>query len=218
MTNLQHRLWLILPVAAIAPPLFAATFTVTTTNISGPGSLPAVIAQANATPGSHVIRFGVTNVITLGLQLPAITNSVTIIGRADVPTVISGGGTFSLFSFSAGTVSKLSRLVLANGSTAGNGAAINNSGELHVESCILTNHHTIGGSGGAAETGVNSSPINITINNRSANQPAWDSSFPLLLEWAHDNGFTSLVVGEGGTLAESSTEERSGVSLGAELF
>ncbi len=31
--------------------LHATTFTVTTTNISGPGSLPFAIAQANATPG-----------------------------------------------------------------------------------------------------------------------------------------------------------------------
>jgi hypothetical protein len=153
MTNLQHRLWLILPVAAIAPPLFAATFTVTTTNISGPGSLPAVIAQANAAPGSNLIEFGVTNPITLGLQLPTITNSVAIIGREDVPTVISGGFALPIFSFGAGTTNKLSRLVLANGSTGGNGAAIINASILQVDSCIITNHRAVGGSGGAIING-----------------------------------------------------------------
>ena len=107
----------------------------TTTNISGPGSLPVAIAEANATPGNNQIEFSVTNTITLGLPLPTITNSVAITGRTDVPTVISGGGTLPLFTFVAGTTNSLSNLVLTNGYTTNSGAAINNAGTLSVSGC-----------------------------------------------------------------------------------
>ena len=129
--------------------LHAATFTVTTTNISGPGSLSVAIAQANATPGDNQIQFTVTNVITLGLQLPAITNNVAIMGGTTVPSVISGGGILPLFTFSAGTTNSLSNLVLANGYTTGSGAAISNASTLTINSCVITNHSAINGSGGA---------------------------------------------------------------------
>jgi hypothetical protein len=39
--------------------LQATTFTVTRTNVTGPGSLPVIINQANATPGDNVIEFAV---------------------------------------------------------------------------------------------------------------------------------------------------------------
>jgi hypothetical protein len=129
--------------------LHATTFTVTTTNISGPGSLSVAIAQANATPGMNQIKFSVTNVVTLGLQLPAITNSVAITGSATVPTVISGGGILPLFTFAAGTTNSLSNLVLANGYATNNGAAISNSSTLSVTSCVITNNSATNRSGGA---------------------------------------------------------------------
>jgi hypothetical protein len=88
--------WSIPLFSAITYSLHATTFTVTTTNISGPGSLPVAIAQANATPGDNQIQFSVTNAITLGLPLPTITNSLAITGSATVPTVISGGGILPL--------------------------------------------------------------------------------------------------------------------------
>lgn len=72
--------------------LQATTFTVTRTNVTGPGSLPVIINQANVTPGDNVIEFAVTNPIVLVAPLPTVTNNVTINGRIDVPTVISGGG------------------------------------------------------------------------------------------------------------------------------
>jgi hypothetical protein len=140
---------LILSVTVTTNCLHAATFTVTTTNISGPGSLPVAISQANVTPGKNQIRIAVTNAIILGLQLPAITNSVSITGIASVPSIISGGGTLPLFTFAAGTTNILSNLVLANGNTIGNGAAINNLGALSVLSCVVTNNRATNGFGGA---------------------------------------------------------------------
>ena len=129
--------------------LQAAIFTVTTTAISGPGSLPVVVAQANATPGDNLIQFAVSNTITLAFQLPTITNNVAITGRTDVPTVISGGGAAPIFTLAAGTTNILSRLVLINGNTAGGGAAINNAGVLSVSNCVMSNNRAPVGNGGA---------------------------------------------------------------------
>lgn len=147
--------------------LHAATFTVTTTNISGPGSLPVAIAQANATPGNNQINICVSNVITLGLPLSTITKSVAITGVATVPTVISGGGILPLFTFAAGTTNSLSNLVLANGSTTGSGAAINNSSTLSVTSCVITNNSADNGSGGAI---INSAVMAVSSSVISGNQ------------------------------------------------
>lgn len=149
MKNLFHLPALVVGFALITDCLHAATFTVTTTNISGPGSLPVAITQANATPGKNQINISVTNTITLGVGLPTVTNSVAITGVATAPTVISGGGTLSLFTFAAGATNSLSNLVLVNGRTTGSGAAISNSSTLSVSSCLITNHSALNGFGGA---------------------------------------------------------------------
>ena len=154
-------------IAATTDCLHAATFNVTTANISGPGSLPVAIAQANATPGRNQIKISVTNVITLGLQLPTITNSVAIAGIAAVPSIISGGGALPLFAFAAGTTNSLSNLVLANGYTTNSGAAISNASILSVSSCVITNHDSFFGSGGAI---INSGVMTISSSVISGNQ------------------------------------------------
>ena len=45
---------------SLAQALFADTYTVTTTNDTGPNSLRAVIMTANGVTGPHVINFGNT--------------------------------------------------------------------------------------------------------------------------------------------------------------
>ena len=165
---LRHILRSISIIAASTCCLHGATFTVTTTNISGPGSLPVAIVQANTTPGKNKILFTVTNVTTLGLQLPAITNSVSIMGRTDVPTVISGGGVLPLFAFAAGTTNSLSNLVLANGSTTGSGAAISNASTLSVNNCTITNHTATSGSGGAIINNGSMTILSSTISYSAA--------------------------------------------------
>ena len=148
--------------------LHAAIFTVTTTNISGPGSLPVAIAQANATPGDNEINISVTNTITLGVGLPTVTNSVAITGVAIAPTVISGGGTLSLFSFAAGTTNSLSNLALVNGSTTGSGAAISNSSALSVSSCLITNNSATYNFGGAIfNSGIMAISTSVISGNRA---------------------------------------------------
>ena len=147
--------------------LHAEIFTVTTTNASSSGSLPVRIAQANVTPGKNVIKITVTNVIMLGSPLPTISNSLTITGGANNPTVISGGGTLPIFTFAAGTTNSLSNLVLANGYTTNNGAAISNASILSISGCVITNNTAINGFGGAI---FNSGSIAISSSVISGNQ------------------------------------------------
>src|ERR1035437_10287436 len=131
--------------------LQATTFTVTRTNVTGPGSLPVIINQANATPGDNVIEFAVTNPIVLVSPLPPITNNVTINGRIDAPTIISGGGAVPIFTFAARTTNTLSQLVLTNGYTIGSGAAISNAGALYISGCRITGNQAPAASGGGVE-------------------------------------------------------------------
>jgi Calx-beta domain len=63
--------------------LAASTFTVTSTNDSGPGSLRQAILDANSNAGADVINFSIAagiQRITVTSLLPAITDSVTIDG------------------------------------------------------------------------------------------------------------------------------------------
>ena len=133
--------------------LEANTFTVIQTNSAGAGSLPVIIEQANAAPGDQTIEFGVTGTITLVSPLPTITNNLSIDGRAGNPVIISGGGTTPIFTFAMGTTNTLSQLVLMNGYTAGDGAAINNAGTLFVSDCALSNNIAPSGNGGAIKNG-----------------------------------------------------------------
>ncbi len=66
--------------AISAAPAAAATFTVTTTADSGPGSLRQAILDANAAPGADTIDFAVAGTITPTSALPSITDTVTIDG------------------------------------------------------------------------------------------------------------------------------------------
>ena len=85
------RLSLGIAVLSAALPLSAATFTVTNTNDSGPGSLRQAITDANATPGADSIVFAIPSddpgCHVFGLceihpttNLPTITEQVTIDG------------------------------------------------------------------------------------------------------------------------------------------
>jgi hypothetical protein len=112
-----------------------STFLVTNLNDSGPGSLRAAIlaANADASPGSDVIKFSVSGAITLTSDLPAITNTVQIDGTS-APSFVAGGppvvelnfNGHAGLTFSTGS-SGSSLLGLALGNAAGNGVTLNSS-------------------------------------------------------------------------------------------
>jgi len=62
-------------------PSFAATFKVTNTNDSGPGSFRQAILDANANPGPDTIQ-SLRGTVTLASPLPPITDTVTLFGAA----------------------------------------------------------------------------------------------------------------------------------------
>jgi hypothetical protein len=66
--------------SSVAP---AATFSVTTTNDTGPDSLRQAITEANASPGSDIIAFNISGTgltISLASALPDITDPVVVNG------------------------------------------------------------------------------------------------------------------------------------------
>ena len=85
--------------ALLASPAGAATFTVTTTDNSGIGSLSQAIVDANASAGADTIDFspGVTGTIDLVGDLPDITEGLTIIGPGSAALTISGHTLYHAF-------------------------------------------------------------------------------------------------------------------------
>ncbi|HEY9173728.1 MAG TPA: chitobiase/beta-hexosaminidase C-terminal domain-containing protein [Verrucomicrobiae bacterium] len=142
----------------------AATFTVTTTDDSGPGSLRQAILDANAMPGDDRITFAVSGTSMLTSALPPIadTNTVTIAGPGTNHLTVSGNNAVRIFTVNAQATATISGLTIANGLATGyaNGAGIANAGTLALVNCALINNTNLGGWGGAV---FNSG--NLTISN-----------------------------------------------------
>ena len=147
----------------------AATFTVTTTADSGPGSLRQALLDANAAPGDDTIVFITNGTITLAAPLPLVSDNTSIIGPGTNQLTISGNSAVQVFSFNAGTTNTLSDLTVANGLATGyqNGAGIANAGALTLTNCALVNNTNLGGWGGAV---FNSGSMAIINSRFDANQ------------------------------------------------
>ncbi|CAA9542696.1 MAG: hypothetical protein AVDCRST_MAG88-147, partial [uncultured Thermomicrobiales bacterium] len=158
---------LLTALALLAPPApaaRAATFSVTTTAESGPGSLRQAILDANGTPGGDTITFGVTGTITLASALPTITGDLAITGPGAGNLTISGAGLHRVFFTDSGTVS-IARLTiadgLAQGGTGGSGVGgggggaaglggglLINGGAVTLDGVTFANNQARGGNGG----------------------------------------------------------------------
>lgn len=146
-TNVEH-LWvrrslcvlmlLLVGLLLLATPARAATFTVTTTADSGPGSLRQAILDANASPGADTITFaigamGSQQTIQPTSALPTITEPVTIDGWSQGGSSYTGPPLIELRGSLAGSSniglnvigggSRVRGLVI-NGFTGTNGAGI----------------------------------------------------------------------------------------------
>ena len=147
----------------------AATFTVTITGDSGPGSLRQAILDANATLGDDTIVFTTNGTIALRSPLPLVTDNTSIVGPGTNHLTISGNNAVQVFCFNAGTSNALSGLTIANGLATGyaNGAAIANAGYLTVSNCSLVNNTNLYGWGGAI---YNSGALAMLGSTLTANQ------------------------------------------------
>lgn len=90
----------VLGAVLLASPAGAATFTVANTDNTGIGSLALAIVEANASPGADTIEFapGVTGMINLVVNLPDITDSLTIRGPGSDALTISGNTLYHAFT------------------------------------------------------------------------------------------------------------------------
>lgn len=127
---------------AIVPAARRATFTVTTPDDSGPGTLRDAILNANANPGPDTIVFGIAGTdftIDLASPLPAVTQPTTIDattqpGFSGVPIVELNG---------AGAGASANGLVLSGGSSVVRGLIVNG---FSANGIVL-----LGGSGNVVE-------------------------------------------------------------------
>src|ERR1035441_1499857 len=149
----------------------AATFTVTITDDSGPGSLRQAILDANATPGDDTIFFNSNGTITLASPLPLVTDNTSIFGPGTNQLTISGNDAVQVFSFNAGTTNSISGLSVANAKAAphANGAGIANAGTLTLSNCAMVSNQTVSGWGGAVFNSGNLVIANSTFSGNQAN-------------------------------------------------
>src|SRR5204862_2566627 len=103
-----------------------STFTVHNLNDSGPDSLRAAVAAANANPDADVIKFagGLSGTIALAGEL-SITQDLTIDGPGAGKITVSGGNATRVFHVSGGTTDvTIDGLTIADGlASAAAGAA-----------------------------------------------------------------------------------------------
>ena len=160
----------LLAINAPLRPTHAATFTVTSLNDSGAGSLRATIDLANAAPGADTIDFqaGLTGTIPLATSLPALSADVTIIGPGAATVTVSGQDILGVrpFAVNTGVTASIDGLTIADGNSAGNGGGILNNGTLTVtNSTISGNTAGDGNGGGIGNTGT----VTVTNNTISGN-------------------------------------------------
>ncbi len=109
------------------------------TNVSG--SLRYAIHAANESAGADTIFFklAVSATITLQSALPAITDSVTILGPGVANLTLSGDEQFRVFSVGSSVAVTITDLTIQEG-RASNGGAINSQGALTLQHVDLFNN------------------------------------------------------------------------------
>jgi hypothetical protein len=142
-----------LPVGGAA----AASYSVTSTADSGPGSLRAAILASNDPAVADTIAIGATGAIELESALPIVEDDVAIIGPgAGSLTVEPAAATgFRIFSFGDGVDASLSDLTVSGGTSQQGGGVRNGSGSLILTRVVVADNEARaeGGTDIAAEGG-----------------------------------------------------------------
>ncbi len=127
------------------------TFNVTNTNDTGDGSLRHAILDADANPGDDTILFDsdLTGTITLGSDLPIITEGVTITGPGSTKVTVDGDNAYQIFNITDGSQATITGLTLSEGHADTDGGAILASVPLAVDDVRAYDNH--GRAGGAID-------------------------------------------------------------------
>jgi hypothetical protein len=149
-----------LNVALASQSMTAETFTVTSKNDSGPGSLRQAILDANANPGADTITFSITGTITLSSGQLSITDALTIVGPGSGRLVIDGNYASRVFDVESTTVS-ISGLTVRDGVADASapdgsvgGGIRNASGTLSLASVVLINNVALGSTNSGEGGGI----------------------------------------------------------------
>jgi hypothetical protein len=177
---------LVLFVVLTAGVASAATFTVSNTNATGPGSLVDAVTQANASAGPHTINITATGTMTVTTPL-VLTQSMTINGPVATPPTftIDGGNATRLIQVSASAAGPmtLSGITLTHGrvdSAKGGAIDVPAGRTLNLTNCLVTANSTTGTSsadiflsaGGAISVAGTLNIQNSFISNNTASAPA----------------------------------------------
>lgn len=131
----------------IVVPAWGATYTVTTLDDNGPGSLRAAVQAANDNPGPDVVRFAVDGTIRLYAPIE-VTDDLRIDGQARRVTLHGGNQTTLLVLSEEAKTLDVARLTFEHASySQSTGGAIHSRGVLRVSESLFL--HSVAPVGGA---------------------------------------------------------------------
>ena len=138
-------------VAVVVPAAAAATFNVTNTSNSGPGSFRQAVLDANLAPGPDMVSFSVDGTIRLTGGAIIVAATLEIEGPGADRLTLSGNGTSGILQTQPTTNLSVTGVTLADGSTpsGGGGAIGNNGGTVTVENVVFLRNSAF--AGGAIE-------------------------------------------------------------------
>ena len=128
----------------------AATFTVTNTNDSGPGSLRQAVADSNLAPGPDTIAFSVTGTIRLTSGMLVVNGDLTIDGPGAGVLTVSGNRASRIIAvtFSSPPRLEIHDITLADGF---GGAIVNAGGTVDVGNTRFSGNGSASAFGGAIQ-------------------------------------------------------------------
>jgi hypothetical protein len=201
---------LVMAVVLVSPTQAATPFTVINTNDSGAGSLRQAILDANGAAGEDTINFQPSlspATITLGSQLPAITDSAgLIIGGGSAKITVSGDNKYRVFEVGSSAKLTLNKLTVANGNAVeGGGGIINLGGTVTVTNSTLSGNSSSSGGGGIYNNGMLTlSNSTLSGNSASGGGGIWNNGGTLTLSNSTLSGNSSSP-GDSGSILNNNT-------------
>lgn len=163
-------------VALQSPVSGPPSLTVTSNADSGPGSLRDTIALANTLPGPVTITIAATGTIRTPVSdfhLADVTGQMVINGPGSGLLTLSGrdsnGAVGGLLAIAPGGSLTIRNVTLANGGLAASGAgALQNTGTVLMEDCVVQNFENFGSLGGACFNSGTFTARRCTFQNNAA--------------------------------------------------
>lgn len=166
-----------------------STFTVLNLLDSGPDSLRAAVAAANANPGADAIDFATTGTIALTSGELDITDSLTINGPGAGALTVSGYHVSRVFGIAGDPTVSIANLTVANGSWDSGGGISMAGGTVTLDHVTVSGNEAVGNGlgGGLYVAGGTLSLDQCTVSGNSATGGAGLSDF----YYGYNGGFAA---------------------------